>query len=126
MLYYAASTKGFYDTDINAVIPADAVRITRAEHAALLAAQATGKEITSDAKGKPVAVEREVTVMDQSAIIRLEAVAAFKESDSALLDFYEQGVPVPDEWKKYRDVLRDIIAGNGTLKVPDKPKKSGA
>src|SRR5574340_1390039 len=38
-------------------IPADAVEITEAEHAALLDAQSTGKRIEADAGGRPVAVD---------------------------------------------------------------------
>lgn len=54
---YAKSTNGFYDTDIHAVVPDDAVEITPSEHAALLAAQSSGKIIQSDATGYPVAVD---------------------------------------------------------------------
>jgi hypothetical protein len=57
-MFYAQSTGGFYDTAIHGEsIPADAVEITAAEHAALLAAQSTGKAIEADAEGRPVAVD---------------------------------------------------------------------
>lgn len=58
-MYYAASTKGFYDPDINQVIPQDAVRISREEYVALLDGQASGKQIVPDNSGRPTLVERE-------------------------------------------------------------------
>ena len=57
-MFYAKSTGGFYRAEIHgASIPADAVEITDAEHAALLAAQASGKRIQPDGEGRPVALD---------------------------------------------------------------------
>ena len=45
-MFYLKSTGGFYDAEIHGdAIPADAVEITRDEHAALLAGQSTGQRI---------------------------------------------------------------------------------
>lgn len=55
-MYYASTTGGFYDTLLHGTkIPPDAVEITPAQHAALLAAQSAGKRIVADANGYPVA-----------------------------------------------------------------------
>ncbi len=58
-IYFSKSTLGFYDSNIHdpVKIPADAVEITREEHAQLLAAQAAGKVIQADQDGKPVAID---------------------------------------------------------------------
>ena len=57
-MFYSKTTGGFYDTTIHGnAIPADAVEITIAEHAALLVAQSAGKRIQPDASGYPVAVD---------------------------------------------------------------------
>lgn len=57
-MYYSANTGGFYDAAIHGKnIPADAVEISADEHAALLAAQSSGKVIQADKDGKPVAVD---------------------------------------------------------------------
>lgn len=54
-MLYAKSTGGFYKPEIHGdAIPADAVEITEAEHAALLEGQSSGKIITADKNGKPV------------------------------------------------------------------------
>ncbi len=55
---YSKSTGGFYDTAIHGDnIPADAVDISDAYHAELLAAQSVGSRIEPDADGYPVAVD---------------------------------------------------------------------
>ena len=57
-MFYSKTTGGFYDTAIHGdAIPADAVEITSEQHAALLAAQSSGKVIQADQSGKPVAVD---------------------------------------------------------------------
>ena len=53
-IYYASSTKGFYTTDINPIIPNDAVEITDEYYQELLAGQSNGKCITANAEGYPV------------------------------------------------------------------------
>lgn len=58
-MFYSRETGGFYNKEIHvaAAIPADAIEITRDEHAALLAAQSAGKRIDADVNGYPVAVD---------------------------------------------------------------------
>lgn len=54
-MFYSKFTGGFYDTAIHGNdIPADAVEITKEEHAALLAGQSEGKIIAADSSGRPV------------------------------------------------------------------------
>lgn len=55
MYAFSPSTGGFYLPAIHgAAIPPDAVEITGEEHAALLAGQASGKEIVPGEDGQPV------------------------------------------------------------------------
>ena len=54
-MFYSKSTGGFYARDIHGDnIPADAVEITEAEHAALLEGQSQGKLIGADENGRPI------------------------------------------------------------------------
>ena len=54
-MFYSAQTGGFYDAAIHgAAIPADAVEISEAAHAALIEGQSQGKRIVADANGFPV------------------------------------------------------------------------
>jgi hypothetical protein len=76
MLRYSASTGGFYPYDIHYPnLPTDCVEITEDDHAALMAAQATGKVIVADADGLPVAVDPVVSVADA----RKQAIAAINQ-----------------------------------------------
>ncbi|MFY9350387.1 MAG: hypothetical protein WAO77_08570 [Sphingobium sp.] len=52
-LFYSASTPGFFDDAIHAHLPPDAVRISAARHAELLAAQAGGAMIVAGERGRP-------------------------------------------------------------------------
>ena len=45
MKYYSTSTGGFYDSEINVVMPQDAIEVDDALHMTLLAGQAAGKVI---------------------------------------------------------------------------------
>lgn len=57
-MFYSRQTGGFYDTEIHGEnIPADAVEITREQHAALLQGQSEGKQITADENGFPVLID---------------------------------------------------------------------
>lgn len=53
-LFYSAATRGFYDDEVHAELPADAVPITAARHAELIAAQETGAEIVPSDRGTPI------------------------------------------------------------------------
>jgi len=55
-MLFSKQTSGFYDRLIHTAIPTDAVEISAAEHAALLAAQSAGAVITAGADGTPKAV----------------------------------------------------------------------
>lgn len=57
-MFYSPSAKGFFDGAIHGTnIPADAVEISREQHAALMQAQSEGKRIKSDENGMPIAVD---------------------------------------------------------------------
>ena len=57
-MFFSRSSLGFFDRAIHGgAIPADAVEITAELHAALLAGQASGKQIKANAKGLPVLVD---------------------------------------------------------------------
>lgn len=77
-MFFSPSTHGFYRLDVHAAgsIPPDAVEITPAQHAALLAAQAAGKRIVPDANGYPVAQDPPPPPAPTAEQIRADRVAA--------------------------------------------------
>ena len=77
------------------IIPADAVEITDETHAALLAAQSSGKVIAADKKGK----------------VR-DAKRALDASDMVALRCLKAGVSFPAEWQAYCATLRTIVGGS--------------
>lgn len=53
-VFYSPTAGGFYTSEIHGDnIPADAVEITEAEHAALIEGQSLGKRIVADESGRP-------------------------------------------------------------------------
>ena len=83
-MHYSAITGGFYSEAVNAGgIPPDAVEITPAQHAALLAAQSTGKRIVPDANGYPVAQDPPPPTADQITAARVAAVQAHMDAAAA-------------------------------------------
>ncbi|MHB1053463.1 MAG: hypothetical protein ACYCZT_10400 [Thiobacillus sp.] len=76
-MFYSTSTGGFYSAEIHGDnIPADAVEITAAYHAELLAAQSAGKRIEPDATGYPVAVDPPPPTLDQAQAAAKTAIDA--------------------------------------------------
>ena len=61
--FYSKSTNGFYDSEINHVIPAEYVEITQKQWQTLIDAQASGKVIKADKNGNPIAVDFEVPAL---------------------------------------------------------------
>jgi len=56
MLFYSPSKNGFFDDEIHAELPLDAVEVSVEEHESLLAQQAAGMTIKPGAGGRPKTV----------------------------------------------------------------------
>ena len=53
-VYYSAARRGFFHAATHPTLPEDAVRISRLRHRQLLDAQAQGRTIVANHKGRPV------------------------------------------------------------------------
>lgn len=81
-MFYSKSTGGFYTIEIHGdSIPSDAVEISRATHAALLAGQAEGKRIVPGPDGLPVLTDPEP--QSEAAVIASIASAVQSHLDAA-------------------------------------------
>lgn len=135
MYYYSKSTRGFCEAAINVdCIPADAVKITAEEHAALLKGQSDGLIIAADDSGHPVLIAPPPPTAEQ---IRAQMVSAVQEyldagAQTAGYDNIFTACTYADEpsvprfqaegqalrawrsrvWNKCHEVLADIEAGN--------------
>lgn len=117
-MFYSSTAMGFFDPAIHAAIPADAVEITAADHAALMAAQAEGLVIVADVDGRPVAMAPpppSVDVLLSALRIerdnRLAAATAILDRHRNQRDF---GLPTTltdaeaIAWARYAQDLRDL------------------
>jgi hypothetical protein len=75
-MYYSKSIKGFDNR--KDYLPADAVEITKLEHAALLLGQSLGKEIVADADGRPTLQDPPPLGLEELRKIKLEALAQLR------------------------------------------------
>ena len=114
-MFYSKSTGGFYDPKIHAVIPEDAVEISRATHAALLAGQAEGKVIANDSEGFPILQSPPpYAELDVDQVTMRQARLALLESGKldAVAVSIDQ-LPEPErtkariEWEFAQDVRKD-------------------
>ena len=100
MIYYSASTNGFYDKAIHGdSIPEDAVEITSEEHAALLEGNAAGKVIVADEDGKPVLQDPPAPTHEQLlATAEAQRATAYREEADPLFFKYQRGEATKEEW----------------------------
>lgn len=139
-IFFAYSTKGFYDDRIHAVLPNDAVAITADERSTLQVAIASGKVIASDAKGKPTAIDKAPSIDEMKAAntaaiqAKLDDMAQSKGYDNIVsaCSYAAQGVGAPFQaegaafltwrsavWKHAYDVLQEVDAGNRAMPTPE-------
>ena len=108
-LYFSSNTKGFYRNDIHSTIPPDAVEITAATHAALMAAQSSGKIIASDANGHPIAIDPPPPSREQKmTALRGERDQRLAASDFTQLPDAPLNAAAKTAWQNYRQALRDL------------------
>lgn len=83
-MHYSPAQNAFFLASLHGDLPPDAVEITPAHHAALLAAQAGGKRIVADENGYPVAQDPPAPQPPSADQIRAARVAEVQQHmDSA-------------------------------------------
>lgn len=118
MMYFSATTMGFYKTEIHGSnMPEDVVEITDAEYQAFREGQANGLVLEAQ-NGRPVMVQPTTTEED----IRIVRNRLLEESDwtqtsDATVD--------KEAWATYRQALRDMPTQAGfptNVTYPTKPE----
>lgn len=122
---YAASTKGFYDPEINGEnIPQDAVDVLDSDYALLMAGQSEGKEIVPNQSGYPVLQDPpEPSVDRKKEICKQIAQAKLSITDWSQYPDVAQTLLNQEEFTIYRAVVRGLLINpvpNPTW--PDEPK----
>lgn len=108
-ILYSASAQGFFDEAIHADLPADAVKISRARHAELLAAQATGATIVAADNGRPVILRLTTTLANR----RAAAVLRVKRHAARLIDAFAPA------WRQLNDLRAPSPAGAARFALVD-------
>jgi len=119
--FYSKTTGGFYDPEINIIIPQDVVAVTNDNYEALFTAQAMGKVIKPDAQGNPEAVTFIPSAEQLHAALLVSAKKALEKSDVVVLRCIEDGILLPSAWATYRQTLRAIGNGTQTCAIPVQP-----
>lgn len=140
-MFYSKSTNGFYTREIHGDnIPADAVEITEAEHAALIEGQSMGKRIVTDENGRPIlqdppppTIEQIIAQYDAAVQQRLDDFAKTRNysgimsactyATSTVPKFKAEGqyaVEARDAtWAKCYEVLAAVEAGSRPMPTLD-------
>lgn len=103
-IFYSASARGFYDSEIGyASIPEDAIEITREEHASYI------KSINTE--GKDISVVNGVIVLtDRPASITWRTIKLIRQGKLRKSDYTQMPDWPGDKqaWADYRQALRDL------------------
>lgn len=105
-MFYSKSTLGFYDPEINTVIPEDVVEISKEEHQALIDGQSLGKQIVPNEEGFPVLIDYPEPTVEELAATKAANLKAELETINYL--FYdEQAGDIPvGTWKAAREEIK--------------------
>ena len=126
MMHYSSLTGEFYNSSLQAKLPADAVSITQEEFSKLMDLRAKGKIIVCNQSGYPIAVDPPgPTAKELWDAYRMDAQSLLNQSDITILRCAEHGIPIPPEWKEYRAKLRSIVSApseDPSLRIPKRPK----
>lgn len=108
-LFFSASVGGFLDDTIHSAIPEDAREISKADHAALLDAASTGMVIGADADGFPV-VQAAPPPPEGELLRRMrgERDRRLQASDFTQMTDAPLTAAQREEWRTYRQALRDL------------------
>jgi Caudovirales tail fibre assembly protein, lambda gpK len=120
MIYYSKTTNGFYNSELAYVsLPADVVEISDEVYQQMMAGQAAGQVITSDLEGHPKLIDYVPTAEQLQQQRAAQAQALLDQTQAQVLEYYEQGEPVPPALATYRAQLRQVVKGTlGVLPAP--------
>lgn len=101
MRYYSPSSRSFYVRGLHAEIPVDAMEISEAEHAALLAGRMAGRSVVIGADGRPTLEVAAAYVApplthDQVDALRRKAYADAQTGSDRLYIDYQRCLAVGD------------------------------
>ena len=121
-IYFSKTTNGFYDSEIHATMPGDVVEISREDHQSLLTEQASGKQITANSAGYPVAMESVVSDDIKLAACKSKAINLLSETDWTQVS--DCPLKNKQEFSEYRNKVRALALNPVVSPVfPSKPEE---
>ena len=112
--FFSASSKGFYKSGVNSVIPNDAIQITDDQYDDILVGLENGKVIGVDGGNKPIL--KDFIPLLTWDIIRNQRDRMLSDSDWTQMPDVNLSAEAKSEWITYRQTLRDITT---TFSTPD-------
>ena len=113
-IFYSAGWAGFFDSNVHASIPDDAVQITAKRHADLISQQEAGGTIVADAKGRPVIEKLRAEDLRSRLIMQVKAEAARR---------IEEISPI---WRQLNDMRQPSEEGGIRFDQLDAVREAGA
>lgn len=125
-MFYSKSTGGFYIIEVHgANMPVDAVGISEAHYADLIAGQSSGRVIVADQDGSPYLADAPTPTTEQLAdAARQTRDTLMAASDWTVLADSPLSTAQKNSWKAYRQALRDVPSQTGfpdSITWPVKP-----
>ena len=121
-LFYSASAGGFLDDEVHVSIPEDARPVAVEAHRELIAAASSGSIIVPDSNGDPVAVP--LPPPEPSELLRqmrTKRDRLLSESDFTQMPDSPLIASAREEWRVYRQALRDLPETVADLSAIDWP-----
>lgn len=110
-IHYSAATGGFYDDTIHEALPGDAMLISAGQYRKLLDGQMQGLMIGPDDTGAPVLLQPTPPTQEQLlAAMRAERDRGLRASDWTQMADSPLSSAAREEWRLYRQALRDLPA----------------
>lgn len=130
-IYYSDAVKGFFDSEVNAEIPPDALEISEEKYFELLNGQSSGKEVGLGADGLPALVDAPAptaeVLKERAEIFKASYLAQAKEAISPLQDAADLDVATDEEvrlltaWKTFRLLISRIDTAAPDIDWPQIP-----
>lgn len=121
-LFFSPSAVAFFDDAFHASLPADAVSITTDLHRQLMEQQATGRRIVADADGTPITVAPPPPTGEQLMVaLRQRRNRLLSACDHTQMPDVNLTTEQREEWRQYRQALRDLPETVADLTAIDWP-----
>lgn len=128
-IFYSKQTRGFYNTNINKVIPEDAVEVSEQVYNELLDGQQMGVTIVADENGYPVLQEPQAPTAEENKKTAISLLQKTDWTTAADIGNYQVSNPYLEnqsEFISYRNAVRQyaLYPIDGNIDWPQMPEQN--